>query len=263
VTHHTYTNVIGKDDDFGYLFFRLSSDVPWKPRHLFQTLTSPLSGVFFDHAVAYYHARPSEYLTAERGSAERTQQLRHMLGDWLGLARKSLRHYAKEYAFYPALAGPFALKVALGNACAQGLRNLWTYVVIHCGHLPEATNTFSEEDLKAETRGAYYLRQIMGSSNIEAGPLLSIFTGHLSHQIEHHLFPTVPAHRYREISGDVKQICERHGIPYHSGSLGRQFASVLTALARYSLPNASSDERRRGRHVFKLPTERPALQATS
>jgi len=36
VTHHTYTNVLGKDDDFGYLFFRLSSDQNWRPMHLFQ-----------------------------------------------------------------------------------------------------------------------------------------------------------------------------------------------------------------------------------
>jgi len=263
VTHHINTNVIGKDDDFGYLFFRLSSDVSWKPRHLFQTLTNPLSGLFFDHAVAYYHARPSEYLTAEKGSTERSKQLRQMFGDWLGLARKSVGHYAKEYAFYPALAGPFALKVAIGNACAQGLRNLWTYAVIQCGHLPEATNTFTEEELKAETRGGFYLRQIMGSSNIEAGPLLGMFTGHLSHQIEHHLFPTVPAHRYREISTDVKRICERHGIPYHCGSFARQFTSVLKALVRYSLPTASNDESRRGGHVFTLPTEQPALQAAS
>lgn len=259
VTHHTYTNVLGKDDDFGYLWFRLSSDVAWKPRHSFQVLLNPLSGLFFDHAVAYYHARPSDYLKAERGSTERSKQRRQMLGDWLLLARKSVGQYAKEYAFYPALAGLFAPKVALGNAFAQGIRNVWTYAVIQCGHLTQATNTFTEDDLKAETRGGFYLRQIMGSSNIEAGPLLSMFTGHLSHQIEHHLFPNIPAHRYQEISTEVRRICETHGIPYHSGTLGQQFKSVLTALVRYSVPNAPNDESRRGARIFKLPAERPAV----
>ena len=262
VTHHSYTNVIGKDDDFGYLFFRLSSDVAWKPGHLLQWLVSPLTGLVFDHAVAYYHARPSEYLTAERGSQERRAQLRTMLADWRQLARKSASHYAKEYVFYPALAGPFAPKVAIGNALAQLARNVWTYAVIQCGHLTESTSTFTEDDLKVETRGGYYLRQITGSSNIEAGPLLGMFTGHLSHQIEHHLFPNIPAHRYREIGPKLRRICERHGVPYNTGSFGRQLSSVLQALARYSVPTAASDEHRRGVRMIGSPAS-PGRSALS
>lgn len=264
VTHHTYTNVLGKDDDFGYLFFRLSSDVAWKPSHLFQWLVSPLSGLIFDHGVAYYHARPSEYLTAAEGTVERKAQLRAMLADWLGMARKSLRQYAKEYAFYPALAGPLAPKVALGNAIANGLRNVWTYAVIQCGHLPENTSTFTVDDLVGETRGAYYARQVLGSSNIEAGPLLSLMTGHLSHQIEHHLFPNLPSRRYRDLSREVRAICEKHGVAYNTGSFGHQLKSVLRALFRYSVPNAPSDESRRGALVVKTnPSQRARATLTS
>ncbi len=263
VTHHTYTNVLGKDDDFGYLFFRLSSDQAWKPSHLIQYLVNPLAGLFFDHAVSYYHARPSEYLTAPKGTEERRAQVREMLGDWFALARKSARQYAKDYVFYPALAGPFAPKVAFGNALANGLRNVWSYAVIHCGHLTEATRTFVEEDLKGETRGGYYLRQILGSSNIDGGPLLGMFTGHLSHQIEHHLFPDIPARRYREMSTDVRRICDKHRIPYNTASFGKQFRSVLRALVRYSVPNAPSDEGRRGARVFDLPRRAAAFSAAA
>jgi len=252
VTHHTYTNVLGKDDDFGYSFFRLSSDQEWKPFHLFQVVVNPLVGLFFDHAVSYYHARYSEYLTAEKGTPERREQTREMLTDWLALARKSAAQYAKEYVFYPALAGPMAPKVALGNALASGVRNLWSYAVIHCGHLTLDTHTFTEEDLKHETRGGYYLRQILGSSNIDAGPILGILTGHLSHQIEHHLFPEVPARRYPRMGREVRRICEKHGVPYNTASLGKQVASVFRALARYSVPNAPNDERRRGGAVVPL-----------
>ncbi|HEY6559250.1 MAG TPA: acyl-CoA desaturase [Polyangiaceae bacterium] len=245
VTHHTYTNVLGKDDDFGYGVFRLSSDVPWKPIHLLQPVLNPLAGLVFDHAVSYYHARTSEYLTAEKGTPERREQMSRMLADWRGIALKTAKHYAKEYVLYPALAGPFAPKVLFGNLLASGVRNLWTYVVIQCGHLPEATSTFTEADLARETRGGYYLRQILGSSNIEAGPLLAVFTGHLSHQIEHHLFPEMPGRRYRQIEPEVRRICEKHGIPYSTGSLVKQYKSVFKALLRYALPNAPSDENRR------------------
>ena len=172
------------------------------------------------------------------------------------------RQYAKDYVFYPALAGPFAPKV-VGNALANGLRNVWAYAVIQCGHLTEETRTFVEEDLKGETRGGYYLRQILGSSNIEGGPLLGVFTGHLSHQIEHHLFPDIPARRYREMSTEVRRICDKHHVPYNTGSFGKQFKSVLRALLRYSVPNAPSDEGRRGAQVFHLQRENAAFRAVA
>lgn len=235
VTHHTFTNVLGKDDDFGYWYFRLSSDVPWKPWHMLQPLVSPLAGLFFDHAVSYYHARVSEYVSPD-GTLDRTV----LLKDWAGLAAKTLRHHAKEFVFYPALAGPFAPKVAVGNALACGLRNLWSYAVIHCGHLPEDTRTFPPETLEAESRGGYYLRQILGSSNFEAGPVLGALSGHLSHQIEHHLFPEIPAHRYRTLSRSVREICGRHGIAYNTGTFGAQFKSFYRALVRHALPGGTS-----------------------
>jgi fatty acid desaturase len=243
VTHHTYTNVLGKDDDYGYLFFRLSDEVPWKARHLFQLWTNPWAGIFFDHAVSYYHARTSEYLHAPKGTPERRAEMKTMLRDWAQIGLKSVKKYAKEYVFYPALAGPFAPKVALGNAMSNGVRNVWTYVVIQCGHLTEGSSTFTEADLATETRGGYYLRQILGSSNIDAGAVLGLCSGHLSHQIEHHLFPDVPAWRYRKMGREVRAICEKHGIPYNTGSLLSQYGSVLRMLARYSLPNVKTKKR--------------------
>jgi fatty acid desaturase len=264
VTHHTYTNVIGKDEDFGYLHYRLSSDVTWKPSHLFQYLVNPFTGLFFDHAVSYFHARPSEYLTAPEGTPERKAQRKAMLKDWLGIAKKSLKHYAKEYAFYPALAGPHAPKVALGNALASTIRNFWTYAIIQCGHLTETTSTFTEADLVGETRGGYYLRQILGSSNIEAGRLLAVLSGHLSHQIEHHLFPDIPAWRYPEMSVEVARICGKHGVTYNTGSFRKQYGSVLAALFRYSVPGAPSDEARRGAVQYDLrPRQTPESHATA
>lgn len=262
VTHHKYTNVLGKDDDFGWFAFRLTSDLPWKPMYLAQSLVHPLGSLVFDHVVAWYHARPSEYLTAAEGSVERTQQTRAMVEDWARMAWKTIAQNAKEYVFYPALAGPFAPKVALGNALAQTLRNVWTYAVIQCGHSPRATSTFVEADLIGETRGGYYLRQIMGSSNIDAGPLLAILTGHLSHQIEHHVFPTLPARRYRELGPELRRICEKHGIPYNTGSFGRQFGSVLDALVRYSVRNAPSDAGRRGARLLKARLRQESSSVT-
>lgn len=263
VTHHTYTNVIGKDDDFGYTFFRFSSDVPWKPSHLFQPVLNPVAGFFFDHAVSLYHARPSEYLTAEKGTPERALQRRRMRADHFALGRKAAMQYAKEYVFYPALAGPFAPKVAFGNLLANGVRNVWSYAVIHCGHLTQATATFTVDDLEGESRGGYYLRQILGSSNFEAGPLLGILTGHLSHQIEHHLFPDMPAPRYRQISGEVRRICKKHGVPYNTGKFSSQFKSMAQALVKYARKSAPPEPERRASRGHKATAPQRSLQAAA
>ncbi len=62
-------------------------------------------------------------------------------------------------------------------------------------------------------------------------------SGNLSHQIEHHLFPDLPAHRYGELAVEVKAICERYGLPYNSGPLHKQFGSVARKIARLALPD--------------------------
>jgi fatty acid desaturase len=61
-------------------------------------------------------------------------------------------------------------------------------------------------------------------------------SGNLSHQIEHHLFPDLPARRYPGIAAEVREICERYGIEYTTGPLRRQLASVARKICRLALP---------------------------
>jgi fatty acid desaturase len=67
----------------------------------------------------------------------------------------------------------------------------------------------------------------------------------LSHQIEHHLFPDIPAARYPEMAPRVREICERYGQAYNTGSFGKQLGSVVGRIFRYALPR--NDEMRRFR----------------
>src|SRR5205814_915951 len=80
-------------------------------------------------------------------------------------------------------------------------RNLWSFGIIFCGHFPSEVRVYTEEETAAESRGDWYLRQIGGSANIEGGRWLHILSGHLSHQIEHHLSPDLPASRYPGLVG--------------------------------------------------------------
>ncbi|MBX9918725.1 MAG: fatty acid desaturase, partial [Mycolicibacterium frederiksbergense] len=101
---------------------------------------------------------------------------------------------------------------------------------------PEGTQEFSIEETKSESRGQWYFRQLLGSANLTGGKWFHILSGNLSFQIEHHLFPDIPAHRHAEISKEVREICERYGLPYNSGSLPRQFGNVVKKILRLALP---------------------------
>jgi fatty acid desaturase len=154
---------------------------------------------------------------------------------------KTRKQTVKDYVLFPLLAGPFAPIVFAGNVGANLMRNLWTFSIIFCGHFPEEVRTFTEAECENESRGHWYYRQLLGSANIEGGKLFHILSGNLSHQIEHHLFPDVPAHRYAEMAVEVRAICEKHGLPYHSGSFAKQFSSVWKRIFKLSLPDTVSD----------------------
>jgi linoleoyl-CoA desaturase len=142
----------------------------------------------------------------------------------------------KDYVLFPLLSGPSLPFALAGNATANLARNLWSFTIIFCGHFPDGTHEFTEEEAADETRGEWYLRQLLGSANLTGGRLFHVMSGNLSHQIEHHLFPDLPAHRYAEISAEVRDICERYGIPYNSGPLHRQFGTVVRKIAKLALP---------------------------
>jgi len=116
------------------------------------------------------------------------------------------------------------------------LRNVWVHTVVFMGHLPDGAELFTEADMEDESRGAFYVRQLLGSCNLDGSPLFHLMTGNLSFQIEHHLFPDLPSRRYAQIAPRVRAICERYGLPYSSGRLGRQYRSVGRKILRLSLP---------------------------
>ena len=153
-------------------------------------------------------------------------------------ALKKIRsQVTKDYVVHPLLSGPSFLHTLGANATANLVRNLWTFNIIFCGHFPAGVATFSIEETENESRGQWYYRQLLGSANITGSKLMHVMSGNLSHQIEHHLFPDLPARRYPEIAVEVREICERYGLQYNQGSLPRQLWSVAAKIFRLSLPN--------------------------
>lgn len=227
--HHTLTNVVGEDRDIGYGILRMSEDQPWHPYYLGNVLYAFLLMTFFEYGVAMHDLEFERIVKGEIKFSDKREELDKI---WKKVRKQTL----KEYVLFPALAGPMAPLVFAGNFTANIVRNVWAFMIIFCGHFPEGVEEFSPEEIRDETRGEWYYRQILGSANLTGNRLFHIMSGNLSHQIEHHLFPDIPSHRYAEIAVEVREACARFGIPYNTGPLIKQFGSVVKKIVRLSLP---------------------------
>ena len=227
--HHTYTNVVDLDRDVGYGILRMSKEQKWDPYFLFNPLWAFLLMVLFQYGVALHELEAERIRDGEIGFRDKREVLSEVWG-------KVKKQTMKDYVAFPLLAGPFAPVVFAGNMVANLMRNVWSYTIIFCGHFPAGVSEFSLDEAREESRGHWYFRQVLGSANLTGGKWFHIFSGNLSFQIEHHLFPDLPAHRYQEISPQVQDICRRYGIPYNSGPIHKQFGSVIKKIIKLALP---------------------------
>lgn len=228
--HHTFTNIKGMDDDVGYGLIRLFPEQRWRPFFLAQPIVAVIFAFLFQWGVAIQDLELGKYFNGKK-----TKQ--QLVLEYAPVRAKIRQQVFKDYVFFPLIAGPSFLPVFLGNLVANGIRNVWTFSIIFCGHFTEDAEIFPKSVLENESRGHWYYRQIRGSSNLTGGRLMNLLSGNLSHQIEHHLFPDLPAHRYAQLAPQVQEICQRYGIHYNSGSFPKQFGQVIWRILRHSFPS--------------------------
>jgi NADPH-dependent stearoyl-CoA 9-desaturase len=227
--HHVFSNVLGVDDDLGFGILRMSRDQQWEPQHLVQPLRNVLLALIFEWGIAlhdFYSAR--DRAATEDGKNDARQVLR----------AKIRRQLTKDYIVLPALSLRRWKRTLAANLGANVLRNLWAYLVIFCGHFPDGAERFGPETLKEESRGEWYLRQMLGAANVKAGPVLAFSSGNLCYQIEHHLFPDLPSNRLAEVSLRVRELCKKYDLPYTTGPLARQYMQTLRTIFVLALPDA-------------------------
>jgi fatty acid desaturase len=167
------------------------------------------------------------------------------------------------------------LRTLSADALANVIRNVWAHAIIFCGHFPDQTYTFSQEEVEDETRAEWYLRQLVGAANIDGSPLFHVISGNLGYQVEHHLYPDMPASRYSEIAPKIKDICERYELPYNTGRFSKQWFMVHRTIFRLAFPGGKprpkpgpyhAEERSTPRHESseasrfrdRVPAEHPA-----
>lgn len=240
VRHHQYTNVAGKDGDIHFGPIRLTEQTPHRPIHYLQVPLTFVNAATFCAGMNLHFTGVADAL-GDNGLPHKLDFLKDrsrksVRAAWRKAMRKYVPYYAKNFVFYPALAGPFFWKVLLGNWMAETMRDLYSAATIYCGHVGEDVADYPA-GTRAHGRGEWYRMQIEATNNFEVPLPVSMLCGALDRQIEHHLFPRFPTNRLREVAPEIRRICREHGVEYRTDSWGRTLGSVLRRLTRLSFPS--------------------------
>jgi fatty acid desaturase len=232
--HHKYTNILGMDDDVGYGLLRVTRDHPWKRFNLFNLLYNAMLALGFEWGVGLQHVEMGKIVMRRMDNDDARERVEEFLA-------KAGRQVFKDYVAFPALTslspGASYKSTLKANAVANVIRNIWANAVIFCGHFPDGAEKFTKTDMVGESKGQWYLRQMLGSANFNAGPAMRFMSGNLCHQIEHHLFPDLPSNRYAEISVRVRELCDKYDLPYTTGPFLVQYGKTWRTIAKLSLPD--------------------------
>ncbi len=237
VRHHQYTNVAGRDPDLDFGGLRLSDRIPHRALHRLQPLSNLLTWAGFANGINLHVTGLLDvYLGKGEPFVLKDRSWKSLREAHLRFVRKYARYHAREYVLFPLLAGPFFAKTLLGNVLSDFVRDVFAGAVIYCGHV--GVRDFPA-DARAGSRAAWYAMQVEAAANLDLPPWLSLLTGGLDKQIEHHLFPRLPPNRLREIAGEVQAICEAHGVRYEHGPWPERLKLVWRTLRELSLPQVA------------------------
>jgi len=126
----------------------------------------------------------------------------------------------------PTLARALAARVAflcLANGVAGAL-----HVQIVLSHFSQPT----QRGRNADDGGSFLEAQLAATLNVALPAWADWTFGGLQYQVEHHLFPRLPAHALRGVAPEVRALAKAHGLPYHSASFARANALLYASLKK-------------------------------
>ncbi len=241
--HHVHTNVYEKDPDLNHGLLRTNDLVPWNKSHLWQVpiyflgayptmlyrFNSQNLGFTQKYREQNFETGNQGYAIVDVGDSSEQELLKRQY-------RSFARVIVKEYVVFPALAkltGHSALKVLAGNLLADVINNYWIGLTIQATHFTEPL----QDETAIDHKGRWYLSQLDSSVNFKGNRWQSILWGHLNYQIEHHLFPDIPSHRYPDMAKEVKALCKKYDLNYKCNpSWGKAIKNYVSVFWKYSFP---------------------------
>ena len=182
--------------------------------------TRSLMAAVFEWAIAIYDMELDAVRRGEKPRADGQARVRRRSPTRRAPVSEGLRRSSR--------CCPAARRAArsLATVAANVVRNFWLQTIVFCGHLPDGREHLLRGAVRGESRGrAGTCASCSGSCNLDGGRLFHLMTGQ---PVLPDRAPSVPGHPeqpLRQIAPRVRAVCERYGLPYTSGRLGRQYRS--------------------------------------
>ena len=210
ILHHTYTNLIGWDDDIDLSpFGRLSPDQRRRPIHRVQHYY--LWAIYGLLGPKWHFI--DDFVTVIQGRIGRSKFRRPKGWELFGLIAGKLVFFTLAFVL-PSLNHPWWL-VVLFYAITWFIAGWVVSVVFQLAHCVEDTTFPQLTPSSHRLASAWGICQVKSTVNFAPrNRLLTWYLGGLNHQIEHHLFPSISHVYYPRISSEVKAVCAEYGVVY-------------------------------------------------
>jgi linoleoyl-CoA desaturase len=226
VLHHTYTNIIGMDEDVDAgIVLRFSDSQKRKPHHGYQHYYA----WFLYGLMSISWILTKDFIQIVKYNKK---NLVATQGTTLSKAVISLTIWKIVYLSYIIglpifFTGNIGVTIA-GFLLMHFIAGLFLTTVFLCAHIVDQTD-FPLPDQEGNIEKNWYVHQMETTANFSnRKSFFSWFIGGLNYQIEHHLFPTICHVHYYELSKIVKETANEFGLPYHANQ------SFLQALRHHA-----------------------------
>ena len=212
--HHTYTNILGHDEDIRERsFLRMSASAPLLPIHRYQHLYGlflyPLMTInmlFKDFSALKDYDKAGFLADAK---TDYTSEF------WKVVLTKTI--YGIVFLVLPVALGVLSIWQTLAYfLIMHAVIGFVLSVIFQLAHVVEAA-THPEANEAFQIENDWVIHQLETTVNFcPNNPVLNWYTGGLNYQVEHHLFPNICHIHYPAIAPIVKQTAEEYGVVYHS-----------------------------------------------
>ena len=209
VNHHTYCNIVEKDEDIRALdgaFTPKRGNNPLIKKYKHTIFWGAMFFMFPAFIVQSYH-----FVITRKLWGELALMLMHWPLVWGTL-------------FYQ-IGAIDTLIVALSLNFVLSAWLAFGFITNHLG-----CETFSEEEAKSFS---WMELQMRGSRSLKGGKLTHWFYGGLNTQIEHHLFPKAPRFNLLKVQKITREFAQKHNIPYFETTPLTAYIQINQALKAY------------------------------
>ncbi len=213
VLHHTYTNIVGHDEDIDAgRIIRFSKHSKWMKLHKYQKYYAFfLYGLLtVNWAITTDFKQTYNYLKRKLSYGKMPKPATQ----WTKLIIGKIVYYTLWIAL-PLYFGYAWWQVLIGFLIMHYTAGIILSVVFQLAHVMPNTD-MPLPDEKGEIKNTWAIHQLHTTSNFAPNnKFVEFYTGGLNHQVEHHLFTQISHIHYKEIAKFVKETAQEFKLPYH------------------------------------------------